>query len=156
MNKEKYPLSDMEPMIHRALSMGGTFTFYPCGTSMLPTIREGRDQVILTALPDRLRRYQIILYKRADGAYVLHRIVGIQGDSYVMRGDNQYVNEPGIRREQMIAMAGGIVQDKKVIDPNKGRARVQDILWVESAQIRRLLLRVRGRCARLWHIIKKK
>lgn len=49
MYKEKYQLSDMEPVIVRALAMGGTFAFYPCGTSMLPTIHEGKDQMIAMA-----------------------------------------------------------------------------------------------------------
>lgn len=145
MYREKYQLSDMEPVIVRALAMGGTFAFYPCGTSMLPTIREERNQVILTSVPERLKKYQIILYKRTDGAYVLHRIVGVRDCSYMMRGDNQYVIEPDIQRDQMIAMACGIVQNQKMVDPNKGIPHLKGVLWVKTMWIRKCLNVLRWR-----------
>lgn len=139
MYKEKYQLSDMEPVIVRTLAMGGTFAFYPSGTSMLPTIHAGRDQIILTSVPERLKKYQIILYKRANGAYVLHRIVGVRDGSYMMRGDNQYVTEYDIQRDQMIAMACGIVQEQKRVDPNKGIEHLKGVMWVKTMWLRKWL-----------------
>ena len=75
MERECYNLRDMEPVIRKVLAEGGVFSFYPKGTSMEPTIHQGTDQVLLKALPEKLKSYQIILYRRANGAFVLHRIV---------------------------------------------------------------------------------
>ena len=47
----------------------------------------------------------MVLYRRQNGAYVLHRIAAIGADgTYMMCGDAQTVLEPGIRREQLLAV----------------------------------------------------
>ena len=151
MNQLTYNLSDLEPILKRTLSEGGTFRFYPRGTSMLPTIKEGRDQVLLTALPDKLKKYQIILYKRADGTFVLHRIVKIKGDTYVMCGDNQQLLEYGITREQMLAMVCGIVCEGKTIDPESGEQRRKAAFWVETRVLRKNVRHIRGCLSKIKH-----
>lgn len=154
MNQLTYNLSDLEPILKRTLSEGGTFRFYPRGTSMLPTIKEGRDQVLLTSVPEKLKKYQIILYKRKDGTFVLHRIVRIKGDTYVMCGDNQYILEVGIRRDQMLGMVCGIVQDGETIDPESKEQRRKAAVWVETRTLRKKLIRVRGYLSKIKRIIK--
>lgn len=135
--KQRYQLKELEPVIRKVLSEGGTFSFNPHGISMLPIINEKSDSVLLTKVPDTLKKYQVILYKRSDGAFVLHRIVKIEGDSCTMRGDHQYVSEPGIRREQMIGMAYAIIRDGKTLNLNRGPYYIKEVLWVKSIWIRR-------------------
>ena len=154
MNQLTYNLSDLEPILKRTLSEGGTFRFYPRGTSMLPTIKEGRDQVLLTSVPEKLKKYQIILYKRKDGTFVLHRIVKLKGDTYVMCGDNQYILEAGIRRDQMLGLVCGIVQDGETIDPESKEQRRKAAVWVETRTLRKKLIRVRGYLSKIKRIIK--
>lgn len=129
-------------MLQKVLSEGGTFPFYPRGSSMLPWIREGKDRVLLAPLPDELKKNQIVLYKRKNGAYVLHRIVKIQGDTYTMRGDHQYVNEPGISREQMLGVVSRICREDREYRTEQPLVRFQALLWTESAGLRRLLSRI--------------
>lgn len=140
MEKELYQLSKIEPVMRRTLEQGGVFPFYPHGTSMIPMIVEDRDQVILTHLPEKPKKYQIILYKRKNGAFVLHRIVGVAkdrfGETYTMRGDNQYQNEYGIRKEQMIGMVCGIVKNGKTVDPLHGLEYAKAVLWVNTVRLR--------------------
>lgn len=69
---------------------------------MQPFIVQGRDKVTLAALPDRIKKYDIILYKRENGTFVLHRVTGKKENAYIFRGDNQFSDEYGIKREQMI------------------------------------------------------
>ena len=102
---ESYPLEAMRKLLVRVLDSGGEFELSPKGTSMLPLLQEGRDSVILVKPPAVLSVGDVVLYQRENGAYVLHRIVGIDGETYTMCGDNQYQPEPGIRREQMIALS---------------------------------------------------
>lgn len=91
-----------------------------------------------------------MLYKRTDGAYVLHRIVKVEKDSYTMRGDNQFFLEPGIKQEQMIAMVSGIVRDGHILDPEHGRTHIKGVLWVESVHMRRILQGIKCRCRRIY------
>ena len=149
MERECYNLRDMEPVIRKVLAEGGVFSFYPKGTSMEPTIHQGTDQVLLKALPEKLKSYQIILYRRANGAFVLHRIVKVCTDSYTMRGDNQFYVEPGIRRDQMIGMVCGLKTPKGEISTESIAFWLKSAIWVESAGVRRIFLAVRRRITRI-------
>ena len=149
MERESFSLSDMEPVIKKVLSEEGIFSFYPKGTSMEPTIHQGVDQVRLKKLPKKLKRYQIILYKRDNGAFVLHRIVKVCKDSYIMRGDNQFYSESGIRREQMIGVACSLKTPKREVSTESIRFQLKSAIWVETASVRRILRSVRSRIAKI-------
>lgn len=112
---KKFSMADLEPLIFEVLSKGGTFTMLPRGTSMLPLIREGLDSVILSPLPDKILSGDIILYKRDSGQFVLHRVMKAKNGSFTMCGDNQVVFEKGITRQNMIALASGIIRDDEEI-----------------------------------------
>ena len=44
---------------------------------MLPLLREGVDSVMLS-LAEEIKKYDMVLYQRDDGQFVLHRVVGIE------------------------------------------------------------------------------
>ncbi len=149
MKKVHYNLSEMEPVIRNVLSKGGTFQFYPQGTSMLPSIVAGKDQVLLAPLPENLKKYQVVLYKRENGAFVLHRIVKKRAQDYVMRGDNQYVLEPGIHREQMIGIVEKVIKPDQVIDTEAVSYRMKWAIWVHTAFFRRYIMALGRRVHRI-------
>lgn len=97
------------------IESGGEFTFYPHGTSMLPLIRQGEDQVVLVE-PKDIKVGDIVFYRRNDGHFVLHRLVKITKGQYVMCGDNQYLLEHGITDKHILAKVKEIVRDGKIID----------------------------------------
>ena len=72
-------MDDLVPIIREVLEMGSEFRLYPRGRSMLPTIVEGKDSVML-AKPTEVAVWDAVLYQRAAGQYVLHRIVAEHGD----------------------------------------------------------------------------
>ena len=64
------------------------------GVSMRPFLRNG-DFAYLVPLPERLRRGDLVLFRRLDGRYVLHRVFRLRRDgSFLMLGDSQMVPEP--------------------------------------------------------------
>ena len=65
------------------------------GVSMYPMLRSRRDTIIIEPYEGRLKKYDIPLYKRGS-RYVLHRIVDVLPDSYVICGDNCMEKEYGI------------------------------------------------------------
>ena len=69
MQQREIKLEQIEQTIRKVLARGGEFSFYPGGTSMQPFIVQGRDKVTLAVLPDRIKKYDIILYKRENGIY---------------------------------------------------------------------------------------
>ena len=84
-------LKDLWPIIEEKLENGGEVTINPGGISMKPLVVAGRDSVILEKAPKALKKYDVALYKRKNGQFVLHRVVGIKNGAYVMCGDNQYI-----------------------------------------------------------------
>ena len=96
-------LDDLMPLIREQLAQGKTVRFSPRGTSMLPMLRQGVDSVVLSPLPEKLRKYDLPLYQRKNGQYVLHRIVEV-GETYTCVGDNQFELERGLTGDQMIAV----------------------------------------------------
>lgn len=105
-NKEMQ-LEQVLPLVEEQLALGKTVRFYPRGVSMLPLLRENIDSVVLAPVPPTLKRYDLPLYRRDDGQFILHRIIRVTGDTYVCMGDNQLIPEPGVRRDQMVALVTG-------------------------------------------------
>lgn len=143
-------LQDAEPIFRAVLESGGTFTLKPRGYSMCPTIIPGRDSVSMVRLDGPASLYDILLYKRQNGNFVLHRVAKIARDgTYTMCGDNQSVLEPGIRQEDVVGVvtvihlpSGDLVRGTpEFLAPARRRARS------------RPLRRMRSLAARLWHKI---
>ncbi len=109
-------LGDYIPLICEVIGGGGEFRLYPRGTSMLPLLRQGKDSVALVS-PSSPRRGDILLYRRADGAYVLHRLVKIRrGGELVFSGDNHMMVESGIEKESILAAVAAVYREDKRIE----------------------------------------
>ena len=138
MPKLSVSLEEMMPLILERLAAGEEVQFTPRGTSMRPMIYGGRDHVVLSPLKGKLKKFDIPLYRRDDGHYVLHRIVKV-GETYTCVGDNQYQREPGIRQDQLLAVVSAFVRDGKryhVTDPSY---RAYYLFWHYSRPIRRCI-----------------
>ena len=128
-------LATLMPLIRESLDNGQSVRFSPRGISMLPMLRQGIDSVVLSPLPETLKKYDLPLYKREDGKYILHRIVGA-GDTYVCMGDNQFIPEPGVRREQMIALVAGFYRGDKYHSVEEPAYKLYCRFWHISRPIR--------------------
>ena len=115
-NKE-IQLEQLIPLIRESLASGQNVRFSPRGTSMLPMLRQGVDAVVLSPLPKVLRKYDLPLYRRDSGQYVLHRVVRV-GETYTCVGDNQFSLETGLRHEQMIAVVTAFTRGNREISAN--------------------------------------
>ena len=146
---KKIMLEDVMPLIREKLEAGDNVTFSPRGTSMLPFLKDGRDTVTLSPVTNKLKKYDIPLYKRENGQYVLHRVVRV-GDTYTCIGDNQFVFEKGIKHEQIIAVVTSCVRNGKKISPNSFIWRIYAIFWHYSRFPRRVSLALRRRIVKLF------
>lgn len=81
--------------IEQQLQREGFYISTTVGYSMWPMLYNRRDRVVVTAkrVDERLRRGDLPLYRLPDGKYVMHRVIGVQKDGYIIRGDNTYVKE---------------------------------------------------------------
>lgn len=112
-----------------ALARDGRLVYTCVGTSMLPMLRQRRDLLIIEKKEGRLKKYDVPLYKRDSGQYVLHRIVKVCADSYVLCGDNQWQREYGVTDRQIIGVLTAFVRDGREIPVTDKRYRLYVHIW---------------------------
>lgn len=95
-------------LIEEAFRDNKTFEFPIKGTSMNPFLHTG-DLVELKK-SDTFKKNDIILYKRNDGTFILHRIVKVKDDYFILLGDHQVKKEFPIYYNQII---GKVISYKK-------------------------------------------
>ena len=146
---QQYRLEDLLPLIQEGLASGKKVRFSPKGTSMLPMLRQGIDNVVLSPVPEKLKKYDLPLYRRSSGQFVLHRIVRV-GETYTCVGDNQFELERGLRHEQMIALVTAFTRGDRVIPVSDPGYRFYCRFWHYSRPLRRLWRRGVAFLRRLW------
>lgn len=143
MSERTVRLEELLPLMEEQLAAGQKVRFSPKGTSMLPMLRQGRDSVVLSPLPERLKPYDLPLYRRTDGQFVLHRVVKAE-ETYTCIGDNQYQLETGLRHEQMIAVVTAFVRGGREHSVEEWGYKLYCRLWNYSRPARYVWLRCKG------------
>ena len=115
----KVSLDELWPLMEEQILAGGSVRFGPKGTSMLPLLRQNIDSIVLAKAPEKLKKYDLPLYRRDDGHFVLHRVVGEDKDGYIMCGDNQSIYEHGITNDHILAIAVGMYRGDEYVPFDK-------------------------------------
>ena len=76
--------------IEEELSKHGYCASTTRGTSMEPLFRTGRDMVVIKRAEGEMKKYDVVLYRYPSGKYVLHRIIKVKENEYIIRGDNTF------------------------------------------------------------------
>ena len=76
----------MRRTIEEELALNGHSFFQTVGDSMEPLLHNRESTVVIEAKRTPLKRYDVALYRRA---YVLHRVVKVLDDAYLICGDNR-------------------------------------------------------------------
>lgn len=121
----------------------GVLVYTNVGTSMRPLIRQGKDVMIISSLDKlgrNLKKMDVPLYKRESGQYVLHRIIKVTKDGYVIRGDNTYSNEYGVTDHQIIGVLTGVIRNGKEISVNSFGYKVYSYFWLYTYYIRKVVV----------------
>ncbi len=96
------------------LEQNGEMTYTNRGISMLPLLKQGRDLFTIRKKgEERCQKYDVVLYRRPPESYVLHRIVAVRPDDYILLGDNCLNKETGITDRDIIGVMTGYVRKGK-------------------------------------------
>ena len=132
MNNSELSYADLIDVIEEILGSGGEVKIYPKGTSMLPLIVQGRDNVILTRREYAAKKHDVAFYRRDNGQFVLHRVMKKRADgTFTMCGDNQRALEKGIRADQIIGVMSQIERKGKLISVESFRYRAYVFFWTK-------------------------
>ena len=121
----------------------GTIIYTNVGDSMMPFIRQGRDVLVISRAEGRLKLYDVPLYKRDSGQYVLHRILKVRENDYVICGDNRCSREYGITDRHIIGVLTGIIRDGREIPVTDRKYRIYVHLWCDFFPVRAFFIRIR-------------
>ena len=114
------------------------------GTSMLPLLKEGRDLVELESCSqERLKKGDVVLYKKNDGTLVLHRIIKTEnGEFFTVLGDHQFNNDERVNNNQIIAVACGFFIKGRYVNEKTRWYRLYKKIWLCNLNFRRIILAV--------------
>lgn len=118
----------------------GKLIYTNVGDSMYPLIKP-RDLLVIESLKEPLKKYDVPLYKRDSGQYVLHRIIKIKHGEYLMCGDNRNGVEHGITDKHIIGILTGLIRGGKEISVRSPKYRV----YARLLPVRRFAIAVRNR-----------
>lgn len=148
------PMEELYKVILLQLENGGRARLTVTGRSMLPLLRAYRDAVELVPVSGRLKNGRIILYRRENGQFVLHRIVRQRENGYICCGDNEAAREP-VSDTQLLAVVEALVRKGKRITMDAWGYRLYTALWVGLFPLRGCYIAIRRLCGRCYRSMRK-
>lgn len=123
------------------LDRSGRLIYYCVGDSMMPMLRQKKDLMIINKKPSgRCRKYDVVLYRRDTGQYVMHRILKVRKHDYVICGDNRYRREYGITDRHIIGVLSGFIRNGKTHSVNEKSYKLYVHLYCDFFYVRALIL----------------
>ena len=119
----------------------GEIAFVPRGNSMWPFIKNKGQTVVIARKSERLNKYDVAFYSN-DGVHaVLHRVIEVLPDGYVLCGDSQFAPEK-VTEEKVFGVMKCFYQGKKCIDANDQRYLKKVKKWHKNQKIRKFKVKL--------------
>ena len=122
---------------------------------MLPLLRQRRDIIEIRKKPEgRLKKYDVVLYKRGS-RYILHRILKVRPEDYVIAGDHNTFLEYGITDSDILGVMTRVIRSGRNITGDSRLYRLYVHLWCDCYPLRMVILRAEGIIRRCGSRIKR-
>lgn len=137
------PIEELSPLLLGLINDGTNVVFTVTGNSMRPLWYSHRDSVVLSACDtDTLKRGQIPLYKRANGQYVLHRIIRVKKDSYDIIGDRQTEIEHDVPKDSVLCVVKAFYRRGEYHTCDELPFRIYSAVWLALRPVRGILFKL--------------
>lgn len=140
-NVKKVALAELYPVIKEKLDNGGNVKLPITGTSMLPLLVQGRDFVLLKSC-NNAKINDIIFYRRDNGQFVLHRIIGTDENGYILCGDNQWIKEYNIKDHHIIGVVTEIYRNGDTIKIDDKKYVKYYKRWLKLLPVRKPIIKL--------------
>lgn len=138
------------------LNTQGYIVYTNVGFSMLPLLRQRRDIIeIRKKLPGRCKKYDVVLYKRGD-RYILHRILKVLPEGYIIAGDHNTFIEKDITDEHILGVMTRVIRDGKEIHMDDPGYRLYVHLWCDCYPVRMFIISAKRYCRGKLHALIKR
>ena len=126
------------------LEKDGFYISAPKGNSMLPMIRAGRDVVKVEQLIKKPERYDLVMYISNNGQGIIHRVIHVYDDYYVICGDNCWKYEY-IDNKQIKGIVTSFYRNGVWHSINEMKYKIYVHIWVDFILVRKVLFRFRDK-----------
>lgn len=149
----KVKAADLFPFISELVDSGVSARLMVIGTSMTPFLRDGIDSVELSKVKfETLCRGNIVLIRRINGTYVLHRVFRKKHDCFFMVGDAQEWIEGPLYPEQLVGVVTAIWRRERRIPCSNIFLKLLSRIWLLLRPCRYFIFKV---YRKLRNLIKK-
>lgn len=149
-NIKHYSAEELIPPLLELLKNTDCVPLGISGGSMTPFLINHRDTVYLSKVRHPLKKGDIILYRRDNGRYVLHRIYRVMAGTYTMIGDAQTILEQGVRPDQILAIVTAVHRKGKLLHPGSFWWEFFRSIWIHLIPLRPMLLTIYSRVKSLF------
>ena len=132
-------------LIKERVDGGGQALLTVTGRSMEPLFKDGRSAVRLVKPSFPLKKHDIALYLRENGAAVLHRAVKVRVNSCDFRGDNECRTEKQVPFGKIAAVVVSAETDGREVKLCGAKYRLYILLRVRGYMLRRAFRALRKR-----------
>ncbi len=131
-----------ESAVRAVLDEKGIYASTITGVSMRPLLKTDRDMVVIKKHTEDLKKYDIALYF-VKGKHILHRVLKVCENEYLIRGDNTFTVEH-IPKDAVLGVAAIINRNGKRIDLSDKKCTAYAKFWHFIYPIRYLIFRIKG------------
>ena len=113
------------------------------GNSMYPLIRRMQDYVTVNPVNRKIRKGDIVLFRRADGCFVVHRVRKIKGQMLVTMGDNCALPDREITADCVLGYITRVERGKRIINTDTFFRRVTGLAWQRILPLRKIYSKIK-------------
>ena len=126
--------------VESEILQGRSVWFKIKGISMLPFLKDNKDSVLLSPVKEPVVKNDVVLFSY-NGRHVLHRLIKIEGEKYIMQGDGVYASKEFCYSKDIIGIVTKVQRPSgKIIPVTSFSWRLLSALWGNLRFLRRYLL----------------
>ena len=138
------------------LETKGYLVYTNVGTSMMPLLRARRDIIeIRKKGPGRCRKYDTVLYKRGR-RYILHRILKVLPEGYLIAGDHCTFVERDITDDLILGVMTKVIRNGKTIIPDNIWYKMYVHLWCDVYPVRMIIIKSKQKVIGILRAVKRR
>ena len=134
-------ITEIAPIIESAVASGKRVKLNVTGSSMCPMLLSTNDTVILEKV-EEVKKYDVLLFKRKSGKYILHRVIKIKDGVYTIAGDNETKKEYPVYPDEVVARVCIYTRNGKSHSTNGKRFWIYSRLWFLIFPFRRIITKI--------------
>ena len=102
----------------------------------------GHEDILLLTPSDFLRKGDVVLARIDGKRYVIHRIIGLRGDSITLMGDGNLYETEECSRSDIYGKVESVIRDHKVYHIGSLKDRISAMAWRSLLPLRRLKVKI--------------